>query len=230
MHLFFATDNKCALILRRAKDRMYNLIAWNRADDSFVEGQWIREDVWPDLCSLSPDGQHFLYHVKNSSMWRQATENYTVVSRPPWFTAVALFPQGGLSCAGGSFVSNNQFVIDGDLRTDDIIGRATGLTQLIRGDATPNCPTGLRLRNGNPAQLAKRVRERLLSKEPVHAPSPLDHYEAQGGRLYRRIGMELHLIRDFTDMEPRFVPAPYDDRDFEKKSRGWHPSDSRARP
>ncbi|MEM9787740.1 MAG: hypothetical protein AAF801_14650, partial [Pseudomonadota bacterium] len=154
LHLFFATENSSALILRRAKDRLYNLIAWDRETDSFVEGQWIKKYVRPDGCSLSPDGRHFLYVVTNADGRQTASEHYTVISRPPWFTALALFPQGGLWQRGGRFLSNNQYVIEGDMQTDDIIGKAPGLTQIVRGDVTRTCRTGLRLRNGQPARLS----------------------------------------------------------------------------
>ena len=49
----------------------------------------------------------------------------------------------------------------------------------------------------------------------------MDRYDTQGGKLYRRNGMELELIRDFTDMEFEPIRAPYDWR--QEGSDPWHP-------
>ena len=58
----------------------------------------------------------------------------------------------------------------------------------------------------------------------------LDQYDTLGGKLYRREGQELALIRDFTDMEFERIRAPYDWRDEhdQKDDYPWHPLDGEA--
>ena len=223
LYLFFANESDKALILRRAKDRLYNLIGWDRLDDSFTEGQWIKKYVRPEFCSLSPNGQYFMYYVANADMRQRASEHYTVISLPPWFTALALFPQGGLWCAGGHFLSNKQYVIEGGAAAKDIIGRATGLQQIVKGEKTKDCRTGLRLRNGQPAPLSRALRNQLLNGEAPQRNSALDQYEAHAGCLYRLRNGDRHLIRDFTEMEPQFIRAPYETRPEEDVDEQWHP-------
>lgn len=227
LHLFFATDNDDAVILRRARDKEYNLVGWDRATDTFIEGQWIRKYVSPSLCSLSPDGRHFMYYIANADPRRAASEQFTAISRPPWFTALALFPQGGTWRAGGSFLTNKLFWIEGDV--DDLIGRAGDLHRIVHGKVTKDCRTGLRLVNGKPAPLGRDLRERLLAGDsPKSNSQAFDRYETEEGRLYRRKGSGRDLIADFTVMEPKFVRAPYDDRTEHELDSGWHPLDGEA--
>ena len=56
----------------------------------------------------------------------------------------------------------------------------------------------------------------------------LDRYDTMGGKLYRRLGQDLELIRDFTQMEFEPIRAPYDWRDETDpdESRPWHPLDT----
>ncbi len=229
LHLFFATENDSALILRRAGRQLYNLIAWDRATDTFTEGQWLKKSVQPDVCDLSPDGRHFIYAVRDAYPETEATANHTVISRPPWFTALALFPHEYSWLGGGSFLGNGLYRLNGDAPLRDIRGRADGLRKVVAGKVTKDCRTGLRLLNGKPAPLPTDVRDSLLGRDVPVRSSAMDRYETQGGRLYRREGMELSLIRDFTEMEPQFVRAPYDERPDREPDTGWHPIDAEHR-
>jgi len=225
LHLYFATENAQALILRRAGKRLFNLIGWDRANDTFTEGQWIRKMVRDDACALSPDGQHFIYAVQNADPDQPAGESYTVVSRAPWFTALALFPQDHVWRIGGWFPDVAHFQLHEPAPSTDMIGRADGLRQIVPGRVTKDCRTGLRLTNGKPAPLSKDLRERLLAGKPAPRDRAYDRYETQGGRLYRTVGMELELIRDFTKMTPRFEPAPYSVPHEDGGDHAWHPLD-----
>ena len=54
----------------------------------------------------------------------------------------------------------------------------------------------------------------------------LDRYDTLGGKLYRRRGQELELIRDFADMRFEEIIAPYDwrhDPDDPSAGQRWHP-------
>ena len=226
LHLFFATENDQALILRRAGKKLYNLIGWDRATNTFTEGQWLCKSVWEEDCALSPDGQHFLYTVHNADPNQGASAQYTVISRTPWFTALALFPQSHVLRAGGWFLDAAHFQLyEQRVPSKDIFGRAAGLHQVVTGAVTKDCRTGLRLTNGKPAPMSRDLRELLLSGAPVPRHPAYDHYETQGGRLYRTKGMELELIRDFTEMTPRFEPAPYSQPRDDSEGGEWHPLD-----
>ncbi|EBA12083.1 hypothetical protein [Roseobacter sp. CCS2] len=225
LYLFFATENDQALILRRSEKKLYNLISWDLATDTFTEGQWLRKSVRAENCALSHNGQYFIYGVDNADPNQRAGPQYTVISRAPWFTALALFPQKSAWRCGGWFLDNVHFQLFDPPDTSDIVGRAAGLHQVVAGDVTKDCRTGLRLTNGKPAPLTKALRERILGGIPAPRHDAYDRYETQGGRLYRTHGMDLELIRDFTEMTPRFEPAPYSIPRDDAENGQWHPLD-----
>ena len=71
----------------------------------------------------------------------------------------------------------------------------------------------------------------ILVQRDVPDGKELDKYDTQGGKLYRRRGMELELIRDFTDMTFEPIRAPYDWRDKAEtgETPAWHPLDGEQR-
>ena len=66
---------------------------------------------------------------------------------------------------------------------------------------------------------------RAFDSSPPRHPA-FDLYDTMGGKLYRRDGLDLTLIRDFTDMTFEPIRAPYDWRDDETTTpaaKPWHP-------
>ncbi|WP_284164627.1 hypothetical protein [Frigidibacter sp. SD6-1] len=230
LYLFFAQDGRSAAILRRARDRQYDLIGWDRATDRFEHGQTIRKYVVPESCALSPDGAHFLYAVRIAAPMGAVGEYYTAISRPPFFTALALFPHAGPWPLGGRFLDSATILLDDD-SAQDRIGRADGLTRVIRGAVAKGCTSGLRLASGAPAPLSKAALAEAVGSgtDGAWQASQRALYDTLGGTLYRRRGLELELIRDFRMIEPQFIRAPYDWRPLDSATEAaWHPLDDRA--
>jgi hypothetical protein len=235
LHLYFARDVPKAVILRQGPTRQFRMILWDRRDDSFEDGQWTKQKVYPERCAVSPDARHFLYFMLDGQWGSEAEGAYTALSRPPWWTALALFPEGSTWGGGGAFLDAVHYLADGG---PDIVGRDAGLVRVRRGEVTKDCASGLRLPSGKPVPLSTEVRARLAGL-PVPAPNhalrdalgaedhPLDRYDTQGGRLYRREGGEMALIRDFTDMTFEPVRATYGWRDEAAGAtpEPWHPLD-----
>ena len=63
LHLFFATENDTAVVLRQGPTKQFCLILWHRDTDTFEDGQWLKHKVYVDWCDLSPDGCHFIYFM-----------------------------------------------------------------------------------------------------------------------------------------------------------------------
>jgi hypothetical protein len=251
LYLYFATENDRAVILLRAARRLWAMILWDRAAGTFTEGQWLKREIDPALCQISPDGRHFLYNVRYNRPNDAATESYTAISRPPYFTALALFAQGWIPGWGGCFLDNGHYWIDGLPGPEaQRVGKTPDLARVIEGTPAKGCTTGLRLTDGRPAPLARDAARRLVALLPkagqrgcppglmwlwrqalageqdaIHA-----RYDTLGGRLYRRDGMELALIRDFDELQFRPVRAPYDDRPRggREPPAPWHPLDGEA--
>ena len=114
LDVLLAKDAPKGVILRRGPTKWVQLILWHTATDSFEEGQWFRGRIYPGGCDLSPDGSLFLYlALKERTPFRRQssyTYKWTAVSRPPYFTALALWPLGDTQYGGGVFL-NNQAVL-----------------------------------------------------------------------------------------------------------------------
>lgn len=234
LHLFFATENDRAVILRQGPSKQFRMILWHRDTDTFEDGQWIKHKIYVDRCALSPDGQHFLYFVLDGKWNSDSMGSYSVLSKPPYWTALSLFPEGDTWTGQSLFLDNIHYFVWGG---PDIIGRDDGLFRVTFGEPGKGCTTGIRLMTGGRAPLDRAVTKRILADPPpkntgdiyrrIAEPQTdaLDRYDTLGGKLYRRRGQDLELIRDFTDMVFEPIRAPYDWRPETPggEPEPWHP-------
>lgn len=227
LHLFFAAETNSAVILLRKAKRLYRLVLWNHSIDTFTDGQWLKKEMYPDACQLSPDGKHFLFTVISQHPNAAAFPSYTTISTPPFFTAHMLFPN--TYGYGPSFLGN-ELVLLRDTQARDAFGTYKGMKQVIRGEVTKDCKTGLRLTNGQPAPLSPALRQDLLEGADKFPQSGHhDRYETSDGCLFRvEPGAGSNLIRDFRDMEFEHIKAPYDAPVWPSigDRTGWHPLDA----
>lgn len=227
LHLFFARENSKAVILRQGPSKVFRMILWDRDTDQFEDGQWMRHKIYTEWCDLSPDGRYFLYYALDGKWGAESHGSYNALSRPPYFTALALFPEGTTYSSGGRFLDHIHYVVSGDA---DIIGRDEGLVRLYRKQPDKSCPTGLHRIDGRCARIGKIKAARLDENPPVSHTLALDRYDTVGGCLYHRRDNALTLIRDFTDMAFEPIRAPYDWRTPDGKGattqpNPWHPLD-----
>ncbi|MCF4125308.1 hypothetical protein [Methylobacterium sp. SyP6R] len=103
-----AAASRVAVIYRRGPSGQTCLIRWDRAHDTFEIGQWFKGSVYPDRSSLAPDGEHLLTFMGS---FRPPFSTWTVLSRPPYFTALALWPKGDTWGGGGTFLSDRTFAL-----------------------------------------------------------------------------------------------------------------------
>ena len=191
LHIYEAARAPVAVILRQGPSRHTRMVFWDQRDDSFNLGQWTQRKVYFERCDIAPDGKHFLYFMLDGQWQSEAHGSYTAISRPPWFTALALYPQGDTWGGGGYFPSSKEYVIEFS-GAHDIIGRAEGLRRIDADDASPKSARG-------------------------HFQSTRQ-FGSEGGRLLELFQEDdgawgKTLIRDFTDMTFEPIRAPYDLRD-----------------
>ena len=95
------------LVLRRGPSRWVQLWTWNTARDEFQPGQRFHGRIYDRRCDLSPDDSHFLYFASKFTGQTLADPDYTyawtAISKPPYFTALALWPKGDCWHGGGLF-------------------------------------------------------------------------------------------------------------------------------
>jgi len=110
LSIILATDAPKGVILRRGPSDWVQLILWNTRDDTFTEGQWFKGRIYAERCDLSPDGTKFIYfaakHHAPLHLPDDYTNTWTAISRPPYFTALALWTEIGTYSWGGYFADN----------------------------------------------------------------------------------------------------------------------------
>ena len=101
-----AEKRRIGVIFRRGPTKQVRLIKWNLADDTFEFGQWFKGRIYEDHCDLSPKGDLLVYFATKTTM-----EYWTAVSRPPYLTALALWPISGAFTGGGLFQSDRDLLL-----------------------------------------------------------------------------------------------------------------------
>lgn len=113
--VFLSRRAPLGVVLRRGPSTWAQLVLWDRTTDRFTPGQWIHGRVYERRCDLSPDGRLFVYFACAHGPRRgdpNVGECWTAISRPPYFTALALWPNLGAWYGGGVFNSDRDLMLD----------------------------------------------------------------------------------------------------------------------
>lgn len=126
LFILLAPEAPTGVVFRRGPSIQVLLIKWNLERDTFDLGQWLKARVYERRCDLSADGKLLLYFASDQ---RRAISSWTAISRPPYFTALALWPKNNTYGGGGIFASRTKVVLDRQEWED---------RQLAVGFSTPN--------------------------------------------------------------------------------------------
>ena len=144
LHIAFASESSTAAILKRGPSGWAQLLLWDTASDAVKPGSWFHGRIYEDGCSVSPDGRLFAYFATKyrGEKTRGINDAWTAISKLPYLTALALWPQADTWGGSASFVDNKTLIIDCPhwelLKTDDSLPK--GFTVLPRwiGNDAPN--------------------------------------------------------------------------------------------
>lgn len=105
-----------AVIFRRGPSKRWEVIRWDTAHDTFERGHWFHGRIYFRRADLSPDGTKLIYFV-NKITGRtikdaEYTYAWTAISKPPWLTALALWPKGDCWWGGGLFEDNRRVLLN----------------------------------------------------------------------------------------------------------------------
>jgi hypothetical protein len=104
LFVYLAGAAPLGVVLRRGPSDWARLSLWHTDTDAFVHGQWVRARVYERRSDLSADGSLFVSFARRSAgPSAEHRDTWVAVSRPPWFTALALWFVGGTYYAGGCF-------------------------------------------------------------------------------------------------------------------------------
>lgn len=114
--VFLSRQARVGAILRRGPSAWVQLVRWDRVSDVFSPGQWFHGRVYERRCDLSPDGRLFIYFAAKPGARRpdedDIGEAWTAISKPPYFTALALWPNLGSWYGGGVFKTDKAVLLD----------------------------------------------------------------------------------------------------------------------
>jgi len=92
------------------------LVRWDTKTDTFSGGQWFHGRIYERRADLSPDGSLLLYFAQKiedrTLQDKEYTYAWTAVSRPPYLTALALWPKGDCWHGGGLFENDKTIVLN----------------------------------------------------------------------------------------------------------------------
>jgi len=112
LYFLLAREAPVGVLFRRGPSKWVQLIRWDTASDRFEPGQWFHGHIYEERCDLSPDGRLLIYFASKFSRRtiedREYTYAWTAISKPPWLTALALWPKGDCWHGGGLFETNRR--------------------------------------------------------------------------------------------------------------------------
>lgn len=144
IHIEFSSASRTAAILRRGPTKWVRLLGWNTEEDTISSGSWFHGKIYEDGCSVSPDGKLFAYFATkyDGPKTRGVDYAWTAVSKLPWLTALALWPQSDTYGGRARFVDNQTLIIDcphwEKLRTKDKLPKGFTVHPRWIGRDAPN--------------------------------------------------------------------------------------------
>jgi hypothetical protein len=105
LFVYLARLAPVAVVLRRGPTDWARLSVWHTDTDTFEHGQWIKGRVYERRSDLSADGSLFAAFVRQSRSRNMlaGADSWIALSRPPNFTACAVWFVGGTYHTGAFF-------------------------------------------------------------------------------------------------------------------------------
>lgn len=217
--LVFASEAPVAVVLRRGPAHWVEVVKWNTAEDTFEHGQWMHGKIYAERCGLSPNGELFVYFAMKRGKVNESdgySYTFTAVSRPPYLTALAMWPAGSTWGGGGRFIDNKTLRLaygDNGTRTP-----RAGNTEIFMAPLPmhhPNHPPGpLTIETDLDYYAPDREFRAAPNGYPVDAEwTGMDH---RGRRIFTRAGVlyalagdrQTEVLKDFNVDERRQAIAP----------------------
>jgi len=115
-----ASQARLAVVFRRGPSKQVQLLHWDLASDKVTPGQWLSGRIYTERCGLSPDGKLLVYFA---GKFNTKLATFTAISRPPYFTALTLWPDGSTWGGGGFFEGNRRLILNYGRVLDELDGK-----------------------------------------------------------------------------------------------------------
>ena len=132
LFVYLARRAPVGVVLRRGPSDWARLSLWHTDTDSIEHGQWLKGRVYERRCDVSADGRLFAAFIRKSgggSPLRSGPDSWVALSRPPYFTALAVWFVGGTYHTGACFPADDTLWLGfSDQTTPDIGAVPPGLS------------------------------------------------------------------------------------------------------
>lgn len=198
IHIEFASGSSMAAILRRGPSEWTRLLLWDTSNDRVTPGAWFRGRIYEESCSISPDGQLFAYLAAkhHGNHGGDLCHSWIAISRPPWLTAIAFWPQQGTQGLAAEFVNNSTLMI-----SHPHWCKLTPKDELPKGFKIVSKFTG---KNPPPQTLPKACKSSAWFDIDHGTDQQMNYFEYQAGKLMRNG----ETISDLGAMSPDPVQSP----------------------
>lgn len=109
LHVLLARESSKAVVFRRGPNKYVATYLWDRKDDSFTLGQWLKGRIYEKRSDISPDGKYMIYFAANHQYDSETKGSWTAISKTPWLKAIELYAKGDCWEGGGLFLDNKKF-------------------------------------------------------------------------------------------------------------------------
>ncbi|RZM77703.1 hypothetical protein [Leptolyngbya iicbica] len=113
IHGLLAPQAPLGVIIRRGPSKQVATILWDRRQDTFQLGQWLKGRIYERRSDLSPDGQYLIYFAMNGHWQSEAQGSWTAISQAPYLKALTLFPKGDCWQGGGLWTGHTRYWLNG---------------------------------------------------------------------------------------------------------------------
>ncbi|MGI8924171.1 MAG: hypothetical protein ACR2HJ_09070 [Fimbriimonadales bacterium] len=118
-----ATKSNQAVVFRRGPSKRCQMLVWDMSTDELRAGRWLSGHVYTKRCDVSPDGRYVVIAATNYApshgkrnvhpLPEQGTAcGWTAISRPPYYSALALWFTGCAWNGGGIWRSEKQLSVN----------------------------------------------------------------------------------------------------------------------
>lgn len=109
LYVLLARAAPVGVVFRRGPSKQVLVLSWNTETHEIWKGQWFKGRIYEHRCDLSPSGEKLIYFAANQ---RAPMYSWTAVSRPPFLTALALWPKGDAWGGGGLFENERTIALN----------------------------------------------------------------------------------------------------------------------
>lgn len=109
LYAILARKAPVAVVFRRGPSKQVMLLLWHTDTDTFDEGQWLKGRIYERRCDLSPSGKRLVYFAAS---YKAPYRSWTAISKPPFLTAIVLWPKGDAWGGGGLFKNEREIMLN----------------------------------------------------------------------------------------------------------------------